>query len=222
MSSAAYQLSQEAEISFLEGLRPQYEDKGYKFTIHPRSSELPKFFSNYQPDAVATKQNHNVAIEVKSQLSRNAEQSIQRIREIFEGHSDWQFTVAYIGSEALQVERLPSMEGKLILERVSEIRKIAANGYVQAALILAWSLLEAALNSVRPNADKRPRTPGTVVQTLAMYGYISEELERPLRSLISLRNRIVHGDISAEPKLEDVELVLVAVEATLRGSKSAA
>jgi hypothetical protein len=222
MSSAVNQSSREAEIGFLENLRPQYESKGYKFVIHPRSSDLPTFFSTYVPDAVATKPDHNVAIEVKSKPTQTSEQSIQWIRRIFEGHSDWQFTVAYIGSDALQAEHLPSMDGELISARIGEVQDLAANGHLHAAFIIGWSLLEAALNSVRPNADKRPRTPGTVVQTLAMDGYISEELERPLRSLISLRNRIVHGDLGVEPKLKDLELVLAAVESTLSTSKKAA
>jgi uncharacterized protein YutE (UPF0331/DUF86 family) len=61
----------------------------------------------------------------------------------------------------------------------------------------------------------RPRTPGTVVQTLAMDGYIAPDTERRMRELIALRNQIVHGDVVAEPAAEDVNLVLTAVEEIL-------
>ena len=37
------------------------------------------------------------------------------------------------------------------------------------------------------------------------------------RSPVALRNRIVHGDLLAEPTAADVDLVLAAIESTLRG-----
>jgi hypothetical protein len=64
-------------------------------------------------------------------------------------------------------------------------------------------------------SGRRPRTPGTVVQALAMLGYLDPEAERRMRTLIELRNRIVHGDLDAEPAIEEVELVLSAVSHTL-------
>ncbi len=215
MNAVADQAWQDAEIAFLENLRPQYEDKGYRFVVHPNSSDLPPFFSSYEPDAVAFKSGHNVAIEVKSRASSSAQRSIQSIRRLFEDRPDWQFTVAYLGSDAINLERLPTADRMLILERVREVERLAGDGHVREAFIVAWSLLEAALNSVKPHADKRPRTPGTVVQSLAMDGYIADELERSLRALISLRNRIVHGDLAAEPTLDDVKIVLEGVVSTL-------
>lgn len=48
-----------------------------------------------------------------------------------------------------------------------------------------------------------------------MNGSISPETEQRLRALIQLRNRIVHGDVAAEPTAEHVKLVAEAVEDTL-------
>jgi uncharacterized protein YutE (UPF0331/DUF86 family) len=48
-----------------------------------------------------------------------------------------------------------------------------------------------------------------------MNGLLSEQMEQQLRSLIVLRNRIVHGDVSAQPTEQDVLLVLDSVEAAL-------
>jgi uncharacterized protein YutE (UPF0331/DUF86 family) len=101
------------------------------------------------------------------------------------------------------------------LDRINEVELLLAGGNVRAAFVAAWSLLEAALNSALPNADKRPRTPGTVVQTLAMDGLISEELEQSLRPLVETRNRVVHGDLTVEPSSADVNVVLSAVKAAI-------
>lgn len=221
MSLAVNSPWRDAETNFLENLRPQYESKGYKFVTHPRPSDLPAFLASYEPDAVATKDDHNIAIEVKSRATPATQQSIQRIRKLFEGRPDWQFTVAYMGSEAFQLEDLPVMNRATLLERTQEVEQLAENGHLRAAFVVAWSLLEAALNSIQPDADKRPRTPGTVVQTLAMNGHISYETEQSLHSLINLRNRIVHGDLTVEPNEEDVRLVLAAVDATLEQPSTA-
>lgn len=207
--------SQSAERQFLESLRPQYEDKGYEFVVGPSSSDLPEFFGTYQPDAIAVRTAHKVAIEVKSRSVPANEVSIQRIRRLFQGHPDWHLTIAYIGGEPVHVDSLPIEVPTSVLARLHEANDLVAVGHLRAAFVSAWSLLEASLNSVHPNADKRPRTPGTVIQALAMNGNISSEAERSLRSLVQLRNRIVHGDLTAEPTKDDVAAVLDAVTSTL-------
>jgi uncharacterized protein YutE (UPF0331/DUF86 family) len=110
---------------------------------------------------------------------------------------------------------LPVMDKVSILDRALETKELARTGHLRAAFVTAWSVLEAGLNRVLPEADKRPRTPGTVVQTLAMNGYITQEVEQRLRQLIQLRNRIVHGDLRAEPTEADVDLLLSALDSTL-------
>lgn len=48
-----------------------------------------------------------------------------------------------------------------------------------------------------------------------MDGLIDPDAENRLRGLVDLRNRIVHGDLIAEPGPSDVELVLAAVDMAL-------
>jgi uncharacterized protein YutE (UPF0331/DUF86 family) len=206
---------QDAKVQFLEGLRSQYEERGYEFVIHPSKLDLPPFLSSYQPDAIARKSGHNIAIEVRSRGRSTDQQKLQSIRKLFEGHPDWQFTVAYSGSDLQYGNILPVMDKVSILDRALETKELARTGHLRAAFVTAWSVLEAGLNSVLPEADKRPRTPGTVVQTLAMNGYITQEVEQRLRQLIQLRNRIVHGDLRAEPTEADVDLLLSALDSTL-------
>ena len=81
---------------------------------------------------------------------------------------------------------------------------------------MAWSLLEATLQAMDNAAEAKPRTPGTVLQTLSMIDLISPDIERRARDLINLRNSIVHGDVSVEPSAEDIDLLLGVVEEALR------
>lgn len=216
MGSPAQAMSLHAEAEVLEGLRSRYEDQGFTFTIAPDQSMLPAFLaSSYVPDAVAQKPGQNVAIELKQHQSPSDQRRLQELRRLFDGHPEWQFHVVYMNSGPLPSITIPPASPGAIRGRVDEARTLSKDGHQRAAFVIAWSLLEAALHSVDDDEASRPRTPGTVVQTLAMNGFISAETERRIRELIQLRNRIVHGDIAAEPTAEHVTLVLNAVEDTL-------
>ena len=209
------QARQDSEARLLEGLRAYYEGEGFTFKIAPEARELPDFLGSYVPDALAQKPGLNIAIEVKPRNLPAAQHSLQKIRRLFEGHPDWQFNVVSMGADPLQRVTIPSAPPEMIRARIDEVRDLNNEGHHRAAFVMAWSLLEAALHSVGGETSAKPRTPGTIVQTLAMNGYIDPELERRIRSLIDLRNRIVHGDLSLEPRSTDVELVLSAVGETL-------
>jgi len=205
----------EAKREFLEALRARYEKEGFTFTTYPYAAKLPDFLGSYVPDALAQKPGHNVAIEVKSQKTPSTDRTLRNIRRLFDGRSDWQFRVVFMGTDPLQSLTIPTAGSDTVRTRVKEVRALIAEGHLRPAFLMAWTLLEAALRTHYGEGTSRPRTPGTVVQTLAMNGYIEPEVENRLRTLIVLRNRIAHGDLDAEPATPDIEQVLSAIEETL-------
>ena len=215
MTSDAQYLESETEGQFLEGLRARYEDSGFAFTVQPERAKLPGFFGSYVPDAVAQKPGHNVAIEVKNRPTPSTERALKDIRRLFDGRPDWHFQVVFVGADPLQPATIPVAGAPAIRSRINEIRALIDQGHVRSAFVMAWSLLEAALRTLDSKITTSPLTPGTVVQTLAMNGAIEPDLERRMRDLVTLRNRVVHGDLAAEPAIADVELILSAIEATL-------
>ncbi len=215
MGSSAEILFRQDEAQFLERLRLRYESEGYEFIVTPSRAALPPFFGSYEPDAIAQKVGSNVAIEVKRHESPTTDRALQEIRRLFDGHSDWKLNVVFMASEPLQSVNIPRVEPSTIRGRIDEVKTLCSIGHLRAGFILAWSLLEAAFRTLGGEEINRPRTPGTVVQTLAMNGYIDTIVERQLRILIDLRNRIVHGDVDAEPTVQEVELVLSAIHDTL-------
>lgn len=220
MASRIQSWEQEAETRFIESLRARFEDEGFTFTAHPMAEQLPDFLGSYVPDALAQKPGHNVVIEVKRQQTRSVEYALRDIRRLFEGRSDWQFHVVFMGADdPLQSVTIPTSAPTAIRSRMSEVRALITQGHRRPAFVMAWSMLEAALRALDGEVGSRPRTPGTVVQTLAANGCIEPDTERRMRALIDLRNRIVHGDLVAEPETADIELVLTAIEETLRTDK---
>jgi hypothetical protein len=215
MGAPAQDASRQSETEFLESLRSRYEAQGFSFAIAPALSTLPRFFGSYRPDATASKPGQNVAIEVKQHQSPSVQTRVRELRRLFEDRPDWQLHVVYMNAGPLQSIIIPAPSPHAIRTQIDEVRSLSSQGHRRAAFVMGWSLLEAALQSVDDARTSRPRTPGTVVQTLAMNGLISPQSEEQLRALIGVRNRIVHGDVAAEPSADDVALVLGAVEDTL-------
>ncbi len=215
MSLAPTPRVDDPETVFLESMRQHYEDRGYRFTVHPLRKELPDFLASHVPDAVALRPDGNIAIKLITRGPRGMQSSVVELRDLIKDHSDWSLTVAHMGRDPSDAQEMPVSGKDAILHRADEAEQLARDGRQAAAFVMAWSLLEATLNSLHPSADKRPRSPGTVVQTLSMNGDISYEVEKALRPLVDLRNRVVHGDLDAVPSLDDVRRVLTAVRTAL-------
>jgi uncharacterized protein YutE (UPF0331/DUF86 family) len=215
VNSAAQPQPAYAERAFLADLGKQYVAQGYTFVVEPGPENLPSFLGRYRPDAVALKSGDNVAIEIKQSPHPATERSLKEISRLFDGHDDWHLVVSYMGTDPLKRMTIPAASPEDIRQQIGELQMLASQGQLRAAFVMAWSLLEASLHRIESDEGKRPRTPGTVVQTLAMLGYIEPELEQRVRPLINLRNRIVHGDVGAEPSSEDIQTVLLAVEQAL-------
>lgn len=215
MGSPAQAWSYGSEREALDALRARYESDGFTFMIEPSSEQLPAFMAPYRPDAIARKSGQNIAIEIKHRQSLSNQRRLQEIRRLFDGQPDWQFHVFFSGEGEPQAVTIPVSSREAILARIDALHELSDAGHRQPAFVMAWSLLEAALQLVDAESGDKPRTPGTVLQILTMHGHISGDTERRLRKLIDLRNRIVHGDVAAEPKATDVDLVLSAINEIL-------
>lgn len=215
MGSPTQSWPAEAEKRLLSDLRRQYTDRGYAFIIEPGPENLPPFLGSYRPDAIALKPGANVAIEVLQRPRPATERPLTELRRLFDGHDDWEFVINHLGSDPLQRLIIPAASLADISRQMADVRMLAAQGQHRAAFVMAWSLLEAALHRIDSDGRKQPLMPGTVVQTLAMLGYIEPGLEQRIHPLIDLRNRVVHGDLGAEPSRDDVEAVLSAVQEAL-------
>jgi hypothetical protein len=207
--------SLDSEREALDALRARYESEGFTFIAEPGADQLPDFMAGYRPDALARKPGQNVAIEIKHRQSAATERRLQDIRRLFDGHKDWRFHVFFSGDNQPRPLTIPVASEEAILGRGDALRSLVAAGHRQAAFVMAWSLLEAALQRVDKDSGDRPRTLGTILQILTMNGHIGGDTERRLRKLIDLRNRIVHGDVAAEPTADDVDVVLSAVDEIL-------
>lgn len=206
----------EGEREVLERLRSSYEQRGFTFVSKPKSSALPAFLTGYIPDALATKGDEKVMIEVKSRQGADTERRLTELRKRIAGHEHWKLSVVYAPGREEDTVLIALPEADSLYRKMDETRELSESGHGSVALVLAWSLLEAALNyKKKPAVAGQLRSPGQIVQSLAIDGYINQSLEKNLRELAVLRNRIVHGDLQASASKAEIETVLEAVSNTL-------
>lgn len=218
MAATARAARSDVEKQYLESLLAPYAEQGFATSIEPEAEQIPIFLGSYRPDAIALKPGNNVAIELIQRSGPPGERSLQDIRRLFAGHPDWRFVVAYVGSDRAQSLSIPAAAPPAIRRRMAEIETLLQLGQRRAAFIMAWPLLEASLHRLEGRPEGQPGSPESVVQALAMLGYVDLASERQLRTLSDLRNRIVHGDLDAEPTASDIELMLSVIPPTLEAS----
>lgn len=204
-----------SNVDLADRVRAQYEKHGFKVSFEPQPGDLPAFMGSYRPDAIARKLGQNVAIEVKERNTATTQASLQQIRKLFEGQPDWRFDVMFMGAGSGSRIAIPPASPRRLRERFNELRVMVNDGQLRAAFVLAWPLLEGALHQSVPGTGNRPYTPGSVLQALAMNGLIEPTTEKRLRSLVDLRNMIVHGDLNVEPTREQVDVMLASIAETL-------
>ena len=199
----------------MDRLRERYLEQGFEFIANPGVQDLPAFFGSYRPDAVAIKPGLNVAIQFMRARHHGNSFSLDEVRRLFVDLPEWRFVISHGGEDPLMLEALPAVSETSIRSQLQELRDLGRKGQMRAAFVLGWSLLEAVLNHLEDNGNRRPRKPGTVLESLARLGYLSPEREAALRPLALLRNRIVHGDIHAQPSPSELDALFDAIEEAL-------
>ena len=215
MAVSSWLSSQKTEADMLKRLKASYERQGYSFVAQPAQKELPSFLGNYRPDAIASKGDLNIVIEVKSRGTRASDILLSDLQNRIAPYKNWKLSVVFASEEQESLTTIPVPQPELIRQGIVEVEELLATSHTRAAFMLAWSLLEAAHNRVSGDEVNHLRSPGQVIQSLATRGYISTTAERSLRSLSDLRNRIVHGDLGADASSDNVKQVLSAIGETL-------
>lgn len=215
MAASSWLSGQETEADILERLKAAYEQQGYSFVVQPIQEKLPSFFGSYRPDAIASRGDINVVIEVKSRGTRASDILLSDLQNRIAPYKNWKLSVVFASEKQESLTAIPAPQPELIRQGVLEVEELLATSHTRAAFMLAWSLLEAAHNRISEDEVGHLRSPGQVIQSLAMRGYISTTAERSLRNLSDLRNRVVHGDLGADASSNNVEQVLSAINETL-------
>lgn len=208
-------MPQEArERAVLDLLKERYEDEGYSFFIHPSPSIVPFFLDDYRPDAIAVGKDGGVVIEVKNRRSPS-DSSSTWVAERFRDQKNWKFVVVYSDDVGAEATTLGVSSVDQIEKQINEAVHLVGDGHLRAAFLLAWGTLEAAARIAEPDNSlgrSRVRTPRQIVEFLEREGLVEFEAARELRTLINVRNALVHGDLSIEVSESQVRRLLLVLD----------
>lgn len=211
------QLEREA----LATLELRLKNEGYRVITSPGPHDLPSFLANLRPDAVALGGPPNLLIEVFANLgsakSRVHAEKIERLRRYLEDRPDWRLEVVYARGPASAVDIASPDQ---IMGRIHEVRKLAAIEPA-GALVLGWSLLEAAARRLVPTRAQGVFAPAAIIEMLVGEGYLTQEQGMTLRAYANRRNEIAHGHLGGPtPSPKDVWQLLEIVTSLLNVTES--
>ncbi len=195
----------------LDRIKETYEHQGYHFFIEPLPQMLPAFLGGFRPDALALKLGENQVIEVKLGRRAGEERRLETLAKLVSGQPGWQLKVFYEGEQPEDTLQLTLPTRSQIEAQLTEAEQLALAGHQKAALLLAWSVLEAlarARAAHEGTISRRPFSPAQTVQSLEMAGIIDRKTGQDLRATAQLRNLAAHGDLAAEIDADAVDGLL--------------
>ena len=199
------------EREALDAIEPRLASAGYRLVRRPDPLQLPDFLRDAAPDAVALGGPPNLLIEVVRRSAfddvRVETGKIGRIKSSLAGHPDWRLEVILARQSVAAPKAASAAE---IAQRIDEVRRLSASE-PSGALLLAWSLLEAAVRGLEPDSGQPALSPGDLIELAVSLGYVSQGEGEVLRLMARRRNAIAHGDLSAPATAAEVADLLERV-----------
>ena len=185
-----------AEKRVADDVEREYRDKGYVV-----QREVPlDFLDGLRVDMVARKDGETVAIDVMTatSLARIGGKRREKIYKTINAQKGWSHTLVLAG----EPERLSSrkdatpfnLEDALI--RIGEAERCLEAGFPEAAVLLAWSALEAVIRIVMREDGfeiKRITNSSYTIEHALEWETISYDDYDSLIELVKYRNAIIHG-----------------------------
>ena len=189
----------------VESLIKKYRDEGFTVTKEPQPNEIPFDLDNYQPDILATKNEHEsgligLIIEVKTSISPVSVERLQSVAEKISRHPGWRFLLVTL--EDIEAESLPGTSEELpsweeLINYFSQVSKLIENNNIEPAFLFLWSVFEGALRKravdVSIPVERLPAI--RLLRTMYSLGELSISEFDIIQACLEQRNRLAHGYI---------------------------
>src|SRR5688572_15628074 len=114
------------EAAVLESIVPQLEAEGFEVYVRPSANLLPPFMQAHAPDAIARREDRNLAIEVLRKGAAS-QRKVDQFRELLSGHRDWDLRVYWV-SPANTPEAIGPASRKEIERTIEDTEHLATQG----------------------------------------------------------------------------------------------
>ena len=185
----------------------EYRNKGYEVIEEPTQEQLPDFLSGYHPNLLVRKGNEARVVVVKSRASFAQEPQIRDLARLLHTRPNWHFELVLLGEK----EQMSLPEGAHPFDREDILSGIQASerllelGFLEAALLLAWSSSEAIIRLLTTSEGivLDCLTSVYILKQAVMHGVISRDEYNFLTKTMQYRNALVHGfkTVAIDPTL---------------------
>ncbi|HTU18669.1 MAG TPA: hypothetical protein VMG10_11460 [Gemmataceae bacterium] len=204
----------------LKKLAGAYEGAGYKVVFRPGPEDLPPFAKDFKVELVMSRGDEGVFVSVKkNRLEMEADKDMPRYAEIISAHPGWRYDFVILEAEpphARELRGAEELSGEDVLQTLGEAEEMARMRFIRAAVVTAWSGLEAAMRmKLRSSGEKAgwSTTPRELLNELYSSGVLLGEEFSRLERLYAVRSQIVHGFASPT---SDAEMVTFMAGLTRR------
>ena len=101
-------------------------------------------------------------------------------------------------------------------DQLSEVHALNADGHRAAALLLGWAVLEAIARSAFADRLSKPQAAASTLEMLAFDGYVSPSEADEIRTVIDLRNRVAHGDLTVRLAKDAIDRFVEIIDMVLQ------
>ena len=216
--------TKQSENNKIRQVAKDYEKNGYKVIIDPNRSDIPSFINDYQPDIIATSENDNVIIEVKSRTDFSTIEKLADIADIINKREKWRFELIVTTTKQetqSETEKITlELERNEIEQNLKAVKSILKQDLLASAFVLLWATLESISRQLLL-VDKKNLTnkaPLVLIKTLFSFGYLTRTDLDALEKLFIVRNQIVHGYKVKGLDKNSIERLLVIVEKLINES----
>jgi hypothetical protein len=186
----------------VQRLASEYRAKGYEVVAEPSLKERPAFLQDYQPDLIARSKDESIIVEVKvgTEVAHGAR--LQPIAERIAANPGWRFSLVVVNPDRKDAARIVEQEVlglELAKDQAKRAKLLADQGMMDAAFLLMWSSVEAALKHIliRAHLPIGSLSTSIILRELFSAGEISrDQFERAMKAL-PVRNSLVHGGAAA-------------------------
>lgn len=207
----------------------RYSSQGYQVVVHPEPKDLPDFAKTFKVEIVARWADGSALVSAKkSPKELESDPNVPKYAEATEKQPGWRFDVVVLGpDEETKMPdkgdaKEPSEEDfRHQFEIVHRLLDAKVN---QQALVLAWSVLEAAMRQRLQAEDEEVgwgTSPRTMLNELLSAGAFNTGVFRDLEGLFQARCAIVHGFTMPVIDASAVNFILDVARKLLEESKPA-
>jgi len=204
-----------SEREEIERIAQEYRDRGYAVAVHPRGDGLPSFLAGTSPDLIAISEGEKVLIEVKWTTELRRSPDLTDFAKRVEAHPGWRFelvTISRIDPNLGVATHSKRWSIREIQTRLKEAHAIAKAGHCDAALLIAYAAVEAALFAWTDSSSTKEiqtlRTARAIVRQMAIEGAIGRRELAQFQRIEELRNALAHGVAAREASRSDVNVLI--------------